>query len=204
MDDIILSGQHIEYTDKAVIMLHGRGADAHSILSLRDELDLETFALLAPQAPDHTWYPFSFMAPEKENEPYLSHSLNTIDRIVDAVMEGGKESYHIYFIGFSQGACLVLEYAARNARKYGGIVGFTGGLIGEDLKEDKYQGSFEGTTVFIGGSHRDAHVPLTRMNASAALLEKMGANVKMMIFEDSLHTIREEELAWVKNNILHT
>ncbi|MFC4873678.1 alpha/beta hydrolase [Negadavirga shengliensis] len=202
MEEVTLAGQNMEYAERAVIMLHGRGADAHSILTLKEVLGLEEYALLAPQAPDHTWYPYSFMAPEKENEPYLSRSLATIDRIVHGVMEAGKESERIYFVGFSQGACLCLDYVARHARRYGGVVAFTGGLIGEDLKESKYKGEFDNTPVFIGASHRDVHVPLARIKASAALLEDMGADVKTMIFEDTLHTIRREEVDWVKKNIL--
>ena len=202
MSDIIKAGKSIEVASKVAIMVHGRGATAQSIVSLKDHLNLGDFAILAPQAPGNTWYPYSFMAPDQSNEPAFSQSIQKVDNIVKEVLDKGFKPEQIYFIGFSQGACLSLEYAAQNAQKYGGVIAFTGGLIGEKLNSPKYSGKFAGTPVFIGSSHQDMHVPLSRIEASAELLEKMGAAVKTYIFQDSDHTIRQEEINWVNVNIL--
>lgn len=183
-------------------MIHGRGATAESILSLKEHLNLRDFALLAPQAPGNTWYPYSFMAPDSSNEPAFSNAIKMIDEIVGELYAKGFKSEQIFFIGFSQGACLTLEYATQNAKKYGGVIAFTGGLIGEKLIKDKYHGDFDGAKVFIGSSHKDMHVPLSRIENSVELIEKMGAQVKTLIFEDQNHTIRKEEVDWVNENIL--
>ena len=195
-------GEKLENAKKVAILIHGRGANANSILSLKDHLNLENFALLAPNATNNTWYPYSFMAPDEQNEPAFSEAIKTIDALVQDCIAKGISAENIYFIGFSQGACLTLEYTAQNARKYGGVIAFTGGLIGEKLNSEKYKGEFSNTPIFIGSSERDMHVPLTRIEESARLLEKMGAEVKTMIFKDPQHTIRQEEVEWVNENIL--
>lgn len=202
MSEIVFKGKPLNEAKKVAIMVHGRGATTQSILELSDYLRLEDFALVAPQAPGNTWYPYSFMAPDKNNEPSFSKSLQTIDGIVSDVKSKWFASEQIYFIGFSQGACLSLEYAAQNAQRWGGVIAFTGGLIGEHLNPSKYKGNFEGTPVFIGSSHQDMHVPLSRIEASADQLEKMGAKMKTLIFPDTYHTIRQEELEWVNQNVL--
>jgi phospholipase/carboxylesterase len=202
MHDIQTSGKSLSEAKKVAILLHGRGASADSILGLSDHLSLRDFALFAPQAPGNTWYPFSFMAPDEANAGNLKRAIATIDGLVDELHAKSFSSDQIYFIGFSQGACLSLEYATLNARKYGGIIAFTGGLIGEDLVYEKYKGDFVKTPVFIGCSHKDMHVPLQRVQESANLMEQLGANVKTMIFQDTQHTIREEEVDWVNKNIL--
>lgn len=202
MVEIKFGGKPIEEAKKVAIMVHGRGATADSIISLAPHLNLNDFALLAPQAPGNTWYPYSFMAPDQSNEPAFSNSMTTLDGIVKDLKSKGFTSEQIYLIGFSQGACLSLEYAAQNAQKWGGVIAFTGGLIGEKFDPSKYEGNFDGSPVFFGSSHKDMHVPLTRIEESAAQMEKMGANVKTLIFKDTLHTIREEEINWVNENIL--
>lgn len=202
MEQMIKAGEVLENADKVAIMLHGRGADAQGMLGLKGQLNLQGYALFVPQAANHSWYPYSFLAPEKENEPYLSSSLAKVDKIVKEIIKSGKELSQVYLIGFSQGACLALEYAARNAGNYGGILAFTGGLIGADLRKEKYQGNFLGSPVFLGASQKDMHVPLARINASAELLENMEAEVKTLTFDDAMHTIRKEELEWVNKNIL--
>lgn len=188
--------------EKVAIMIHGRGASADSIISLKEYLNLDDFAILAPQAPGNTWYPYSFMAPDSSNEPAFSNAIKMLDGVVGDLESQGFKSEQIFFIGFSQGACLSLEYATQHARKYGGVIAFTGGLIGEKLNRDKYKGDFEGTKVFIGSSHKDMHVPLSRIEESGELISKMGGNVKILIFEDSDHTIRQEEVDWVNENVL--
>jgi phospholipase/carboxylesterase len=202
MDELKHAGLSIEEAEKVAIMIHGRGANAASILSLQNNLNLKSYALLAPQAPENTWYPYSFMATDHMNEPSLSRAIGIIDKLVKELFEHGVKAENIFFIGFSQGACLALEYAARNAQKYGAVIAFTGGLIGEELNPQKYFGDFNGAPVFIGANHKDMHVPLARIEATANLMEKLGAKVKTMIFEDTSHSIRQEELDWVNENIL--
>lgn len=202
MTDLIQAGKDLKEASSAAILIHGRGASAQSIISLKSYLKLKDFALLAPQAEGNTWYPYSFMAPDESNQQSLKKSLGKIQKAFDQIVKKGIPTERIYLIGFSQGACLSLEFAALNAQKLGGVVAFTGGLIGEKLQPEKYKGNFEGTPVFIGSSNRDFHVPLTRIEESAQLLEKMGANVKTLIFDDPEHTIREEELEWVNEHLL--
>lgn len=202
MPEVKHEGKAIEAANKVAIMIHGRGASAASILSLSQYLNLDGFALLAPQAPGGSWYPYSFMAPDANNEPAFSKSIQIIGDIVKDLLEKGFSSDQIYFIGFSQGACLSLEYTSQNANKYGGVIAFTGGLIGENLNSAKYKGDFLGTPVFIGSSQKDMHVPLSRIEASAELVKNLGAEVKTLIFPDTLHTIRQEEIEWVNKHIL--
>lgn len=202
MHDVTHRGLPIEQAKKAAILIHGRGATAQSILSLSTQLRLDEFALLAPQADGNSWYPYSFMAPDQSNDPFLKNSLAKIQKVYDYLKDKGFPSDQIYFMGFSQGACLSLEFAARNAKKFGGVVAFTGGLIGEKLKKDNYSGNFEQTPVFVGSSDRDFHVPAERIEASADLLRGMGAEVTVNLFSDPQHTIRQEEIDWVNKHML--
>jgi phospholipase/carboxylesterase len=202
MNKLINEGQKPQKGKKAAILIHGRGASAESILSLKSYLKLDDFALIAPQAAGGTWYPYSFLAPDHSNQPALTNSLQQINDAFDSLIEEGVLASDIYLIGFSQGACLSLEFAARNAQKLGGVVAFTAGLIGEQINTDNYQGDFEGTPVLISGSQQDMHVPLERMQESETLLTKQGAKVKLLTFADSAHTIRQEEIDWVNQHIL--
>lgn len=202
MSNIKTAGKSLGQAKKAAIMIHGRGASAASILSLEKYLNLEDFALLAPQAEGNTWYPYSFMAPDLQNRTALESSISILEKCWEKLVEAGLEPENIVLIGFSQGACLSLEFASRNAQKLGGVIAFTGGLIGESLDPKKYQGDFQQTPIFIGSSDRDFHVPAARIKESAELMKKMGANVKVMLFDDPEHTIRQEEIDWVNINIL--
>jgi phospholipase/carboxylesterase len=202
MSNILREGKALDQAKKVAVMIHGRGASAESILGLAAYLKLSDFALIAPQAPGNTWYPYSFMAPDDSNQPSFSKSMQTIDAIVKDLIGKGFSSEQIYFIGFSQGACLSLEYTTQYAQRYGGVIAFTGGLIGEKFNPTKYHGDFKGTPVFIGSSHRDMHVPLSRIEESVKQIEKMGASVKTLIFQDTQHTIRQGEVDWVNENML--
>jgi phospholipase/carboxylesterase len=202
MSEIISAGLPLDQASKVAILIHGRGASASGIFTLRDHLNLDDFAVLAPEAVGNSWYPYSFMAPEESNEPAYSLAIQQLRDITDDLYNTGFTSEQIYLIGFSQGACLSLEFSARFAKKYGGVIAFTGGLIGQKIQSEKYSGSFEQTPVFIGSSKQDFHVPLERIKLSAELLVDMEANVKTLIFEDSDHTIRKEETDWVNSNIL--
>lgn len=203
MSEIVFAGKKLDKAKKVAILIHGRGATTQSILGLSDYLQFEDFALVAPQAPGNTWYPYSFMAPDQSNEPSFSNAMQIIDGIVTDLKSQGFSSEQIYFIGFSQGACLSLEYAAQNAQKYGGVIAFTGGLIGQQFNPEKYKGDFKGTPVFIGASQQDMHVPLSRIEESADQFQKMGADMKTLIFKDTYHTIRQEEINWVNAHILN-
>ncbi|MDR7129377.1 phospholipase/carboxylesterase [Algoriphagus sp. 4150] len=202
MTKIKVTGVPLAEAKKAAILIHGRGANAESILSLSQYLTLDEYALLAPEADGGTWYPYSFMAPDEANRAALSKSLERIKAAWDQIAQADIPSENVVLIGFSQGACLSLEFAAQHARKLGGVIAFTGGLIGEKIQEEKYSGDFEGTKIFIGSSEKDMHVPLSRIKDSETLLSRMGAKVKLLIFKDSNHTIRKEEIDWVNENIL--
>lgn len=192
--NIVTAGRPLDAASQALILLHGRGAGAGDILSLSAHLHTDHFALLAPQATNHTWYPFSFLAPPAQNEPWLSSALTLINNIVEEVVQAGIPSQQIYLAGFSQGACLTLEYTARNARRWGGIIAFTGGLIGDRIYPENYSGNFAGTPVFIGSSDPDPHVPVERVEATASLVSEMGAAVTKKIYANMGHTINEDEI----------
>src|SRR5690606_8859394 len=180
MTKLKTAGIPLSDAKKAAILIHGRGANAESILSLTKYLKLDDYALLAPEATEGTWYPYSFMAPDEANKAALTASMQTVNNAWRQVAEAGVSPDHVVLIGFPQGACLSLEFAAQNAQKLGGVIAFTGGLIGEEILEYKYSGDFGDTNIFIGSSERDAHVPLSRINESETLLSRMGAKVKLM------------------------
>ncbi|WP_114751574.1 alpha/beta hydrolase [Pleomorphovibrio marinus] len=199
---MIQAGLPFEKAKKVAILVHGRGSHAEQIITLSDHLLLDDFALLAPSATLGSWYPYSFMAPLKDNQPSLDKALVILDGAFQQCKASGFSTSEIFLIGFSQGACLSLEYAARNASEFGGVIAFTGGLIGEKIYQEHYHGNFNGSPIFIGASHEDVHVPLSRIKESANMLEDMGAKVNTLIFKDPHHTIREEEISWVNEHIL--
>jgi phospholipase/carboxylesterase len=188
------AGKALSETGKALILLHGRGGSAEDILSLADALPVEDFALFAPQAAGHSWYPYSFMALPAQNEPWLSSALNIIAQVVEDIKAQGVTEDKIWFTGFSQGACLMLEFITRNATRYGGAVAFTGGLIGDRIYPENYRGDFGGMPVFIGTSDPDPHVPVQRVQESAGVLTEMGANVTVKVYPGMGHTITGEEI----------
>ena len=179
----------------ALIMIHGRGASAEGIMQLASRLNVKDMALYAPQATNNSWYPYSFMEPVQENEPALSSALDVIGQLVDQIVADGISTDKIYFLGFSQGACLTLEYIARNAKRFGGAVAFTGGLIGEELELKNYTGDFAGTPVLITTGDPDTHVPLRRVNESADVLKGLNADVTLKVYKGRPHTISFEELS---------
>jgi len=199
--NIVSSGKKPGEATKTLIMIHGRGANAHDILSLADYLNVKDFALLAPEATNNAWYPYSFMAPVSQNEPWLSSSLKLIKDLVDDVIAKGISRENIYFLGFSQGACLTLEFVARNAERYGGVVAFTGGLIGDTIHTENYNGDFNNTPIFIGSSNPDPHVPVERVHESTKILESMNAVVTQKIYNGMGHTISEDEIDTVNKLI---
>jgi phospholipase/carboxylesterase len=188
------AGKALGNAEKVLIMIHGRGASAGDILRLAPHLSVEDYALSAPQATNHTWYPFSFMAQAEQNEPWLTSALDILAELVRDINDSGIKKENIYFLGFSQGACLTLEYVTRNATRYGGIVAFTGGLIGEEINLDNYSGDFAETPVFIGTGNPDPHVPVKRVLETQDILKKMNAKVMLEIYNNKPHSISPDEI----------
>jgi len=178
-----------------ILCVHGRGASAADILALADEFGVRDVAYLAPEAAGRTWYPSSFLAPMSDNEPFLSSALGVLDRIVHDLWQDhqiGPE--RVGLLGFSQGACLSLEYAARHARRYVAVVGLSGGLIGPPGTPREYAGAMDGTPVFLGTSDPDPHVPYARVVETKEVFAKMGATVDLRPYPGMPHTINEDEL----------
>ena len=201
--NIITAGKEIAPANKVLIMLHGRGGSAEDILSLSSHLNVKDFALLAPQATNNTWYPYSFLAPPSQNEPWLSSALQLVRELVDDMLSKGVPAGNIYFAGFSQGACLTLEFVTRNAAQYGGVAAFTGGLIGDKIYQENYKGDFHNTPVFIGTSDPDPHIPVERVYATTSILKEMNASVTEKIYPHMGHTINQDEIDLV-NQLIFT
>ena len=176
------------------IAIHGRGASADDILGLAREVAVDDVAYLAPEAAGHTWYPLSFLSPIERNEPFLTSALTTIERLVSTLESQGIPSDRIGLLGFSQGACLSLEFAARHPRQYAAVIAFSGGLIGPPGTPRTYTGSLAGTPVFLGCSDVDPHIPVERVRESAAVLKQMGAAVDTRIYPRMGHTVNHEEM----------
>lgn len=192
--NIITAGVALAEAKSALIMIHGRGASAESIVPLSSYLDIKDTAIFAPQATKHSWYPASFIAPVEANQPALDSALGVLDELVKDIVAAGIPTERIYFLGFSQGACLTLEYVTRNAANYAGVIAFTGGLIGEKIDRSNYKGDFGQTTVLITTGDPDAHVPLKRVKESAGLMEGMNARIHMVAYPAKQHTITNQEI----------
>jgi predicted esterase len=189
----------LEAANAAMVMVHGRGATAESILTLVPAIDTPGFAYLAPQAAGGTWYPNSFLAPIPSNEPGISSGLAAIADLVKRIGAAGIRPERTMLLGFSQGACLSLEYAARNADRYGGICGLSGGLIGPDDTPRNYAGSFDGTPIFLGCSDVDSHIPAERVRETSAVFERMGAAVSMRLYPGMGHIVNDDEVNHVRD-----
>ena len=195
---IMTAGEPLNRARAAMVMVHGRGASAENILDLAVELHQPGFAYLAPQAAGDTWYPYSFLAPLARNEPGLSSGLAAIANVLAQVAQAGIPLERTMLLGFSQGACLALEFVARNARRYGGVAGLSGGLIGPDGTPRDYPGSLVGTPVFLGCSDVDFHVPKERVELSAQVLQRLGGNVTMRLYPGMDHTVNQDEIDFVR------
>jgi phospholipase/carboxylesterase len=195
---VLVAGESLDRVQAAMVMVHGRGSTAENILGLTTELDRPGFAYLAPQAAGNTWYPHSFLAPLDANEPWLSSALAAIDTIFSQLAEAGIPPERVILLGFSQGACLSLEYAARHARRYGGAAGLSGGLIGPAVTPSNYQGSLDGTPVFLGCSDVDPHIPKKRVQESADMLRQLGGEVTARLYPGMGHTVNQDEIAFVQ------
>ncbi|MGF1505676.1 MAG: alpha/beta hydrolase [Anaerolineae bacterium] len=203
MTDVLTAGTPHEDATAAMILIHGRGATAESILTLTPEfagVD-EGIVYLAPQAEGYQWYPQGFMQPIEANEPHLSQALETIKALLERVNEAGIPAERTMLLGFSQGACLATEFGARNARRYGGIVGLSGGLIGPDGTPRDYDGAFDGTPVFLGCSDPDPHIPAARVRHTTEVLSRMGADVTEKLYPNMGHTVNKDEIEHVRRII---
>jgi len=195
------AGAPLDNARAAMILIHGRGASAQSILGLTRELDVEGVAYLAPQAAAHSWYPYSFMAPIDQNEPSLSSALGVLDALLGRIEEAGLPRARIALLGFSQGACLATEYAARHPQRYGGVFGLSGGLIGPEGTAFEYEGSMADTPVFLGCSDRDPHIPLDRVRETSSVFRQLGADVEERIYEGMGHTVNQDEIDVVQGQL---
>lgn len=195
---VLAAGAPLEEAKAAMIMVHGRGADAESILMLVEELDQPGFAYIAPQAAGNAWYPNSFLAPIESNEPWLSSALSFVEEALSKVEAAGLATDRTMLLGFSQGACLALEFAARHARRYGGLVGLSGGLIGPEGTPRDYAGSLDGTPVFLGCSDIDPHIPKERVLHSEEVLRGLGGEVTARLYANMGHTVNRDEIAFVR------
>ena len=191
---VVEAGAPLRRAKAAVVMLHGRGADAGDMLALAETLAQPDLAYLAPQAAGRSWYPHSFLAPIVRNEPFLSSALELLDRLLGRLGAQGLQPERVVLLGFSQGACVALEYAARHARRYGGVVGLSGGLIGPEGTPRDYAGQLAGTPVFLGCSDVDPHIPLDRVHETARVLGALGGAVAERIYPGMGHGINEDEV----------
>jgi phospholipase/carboxylesterase len=201
---IFTGGKKLREAKRALVLIHGRGGSAEDILTLADHLAVKDFALLAPEAAGNTWYPHSFLAPPAQNEPWLSSAIAVLEEVVDDIVAEGITKENIFFTGFSQGACLTLEFVTRNAVKYGGVAAFTGGLIGDRIYPENYKGSFGQMPLFIGSGDPDMHVPVKRVEETVAILDSMGAKVTLQLYPGRAHTISPDELALANKLVFNT
>ena len=197
---VLAAGEELSKARAAMILVHGRGASAADIMTLAAELMQPGFAYLAPQAAGNTWYPYPFTAPMESNEPYLSSALEVLTTVLSSVEET-VPAERVVLLGFSQGACLALEFAARHARRYGAVVGLSGGLIGPEGTPRDYPGDFGGTPTFLGCSDVDPHIPKERVIASGDVFERMGARITVRLYPGMPHTVNEDEIRTVNEVI---
>jgi phospholipase/carboxylesterase len=195
------AGNPLDKAKGVLILLHGRGGTASDILSLGEEFNLRDVAIIAPQANNNSWYPYGFMSPEDENQPALNSALQLLGELVDELLEKGFSPEDIYVAGFSQGACLALEYVARSGKHFGGVIAFTGGLVGENIVITNYKANLDDTPILITTGDPDPHVPLARVKESVDILEGLGADVTLEVHEGRPHTITRYEVESAKKLI---
>jgi predicted esterase len=195
---VLFAGVAVERARAGAILVHGRGADARDILGLAPEIDPGDVAFAAPEAAGHTWYPFSFLSPIEDNEPGISSGLRVLNALTMRFETAGIPSERVLLVGFSQGGCLALEYAARHARRFGGIAGLSAGLIGPPRTPRDYAGSFDGAPAFLGCDDNDPHIPRERVVETSEVFERMGAVVTMRLYARMGHGINQDEVGIVR------
>ena len=191
---VATAGVDPEQAKAAMILVHGRGASAESMLLFADEFEVNDIHYRAISADRHTWYPQSFLAPKEQNQPGISSGLQSIYDQITFLNNAGIDSDHIVLLGFSQGACLASEFAARHPQRFGGLVALSGGLIGPEVSIDNYSGSFEGTPIFLGCSDKDPHIPKERVDETANILDSLNAEVTKRIYPNMGHTVNQDEI----------
>ena len=195
---LLVAGTPIADAVGALVLVHGRGASAEGMLDLARHLRAERFAWVAPQAMGHTWYPYSFLAPLPQNQPHLDSALALLGAATDALAREGIPAERQVLVGFSQGACLALEFAARSDRRWGGVAGLSGGVIGPPGTTWERPRGVAGTPVFLGCSDVDPHIPVARVHETAALFTSLGAVVDTRIYPGMPHTINDDEVVAVR------
>jgi predicted esterase len=194
---ILTAGAPLTEAQLAIVLIHGRGATAESMFAFAQELPTEGAALLSPQADGSQWYPYSFLEPIERNEPWLSSALRFLERLVAHVDDDGPGRGRTVLVGFSQGACLMLEFLVRHAAHFGGVAGLSGGLIGPPGTPRSYDGSLAATPVFLGCGDRDPHIPVARVEETRDVLAGMGADVDARIYPGMGHTVNADEIVAV-------
>lgn len=189
-------GAPLEDARVATVLVHGRGDSAHGILGLASVVNSPGTAFLAPEARHNVWYPHTFLAPTEENEPWLSSALSAVDAAVSAATGAGLPREKVVLLGFSQGACLVTEYAARQGGRFGGVVALSGGVIGDHVDRARYAASLGGTPAFFGCSDVDPYIPVERVTESVALYRDLGAVVEERIYPGFTHSVNQDEVDW--------
>ncbi|WP_336135657.1 alpha/beta hydrolase [Natronomonas amylolytica] len=198
---LVTAGTPLDAAEAAVVLVHGRGATAKSIVGMADEFHHDGVAFLAPQAARNTWYPNSFLAPVESNEPGRSSGLQAISDVIEEANDAGIPTERVMLLGFSQGACLASEFVAQTPRRYGGLAVLSGGVIGPEGKAMDYEGDLDGTPVFLGCSDVDPHIPEERVHETADVFEGMDADVTTRIYEGMGHGVNEDELAHVSGMV---
>ncbi|MFW6384461.1 MAG: alpha/beta hydrolase [Halodesulfurarchaeum sp.] len=192
---LLEAGTPLEEASAALVLAHGRGASARSILGLGEEVHRDGLALLAPQAAGRQWYPESFLAPVEANEPGRSSGIRALDEALERAHDAGIPTDRVVLAGFSQGACLASEFVATNPTRYGGLAALSGGLLGESVDPGDYEGDLAGTPVFLGCSDVDPHIPAERVRETAAVFESLSAAVDTRLYEGMAHTVNRDELS---------
>jgi phospholipase/carboxylesterase len=194
-ENTLCFGEMFPKTTKAIIMIHGRGSEAADIVnSFEGVLPVYDYYIVAPNAANRSWYPYSFLVPQEDNEPMLGVALNLLQELLSDLIDTGYQRRDIFILGFSQGACLALEFAARNGAEFGGVFALSGGLIGDHIDDGLYKGDFNGTPVFLGCSDVDSHIPLERVKESSAVFRRLGASVTEKIYPGMGHTVNKDEI----------
>ncbi|MFC7056911.1 alpha/beta hydrolase [Halovenus salina] len=198
---LVTAGESLDRAEAVVIMVHGRGARARGILGMAGEFDAEGVAYLAPQAQRNEWYPQSFLSPVEANEPGRTSGLQAIGDALAEAERAGIPPERVLIMGFSQGGCLATEYVARNPRRYGGLAALSGGLIGEEVEPEDYEGDLAKMPAFFGCSDIDPHIPEERVHESAEVFERLGADVETRLYEGMGHTVNQDELDYVSSMV---
>jgi phospholipase/carboxylesterase len=195
---VVYAGVPLQHARAAIVMLHGRGGTAADILTVAEHLGQPDFAFVAPEAADNVWYPLKYGAPLAANEPWLSSALLAVEALVDRIEEAGVPPERLIFLGFSQGACIALEFAARRPRRYGGVAGLSGALMGPPGTPRDHHGSLAGTPIFLGCGDRDEHFSTETVDHASEVMRRLGGDVTERIYPNMGHIIHQDELEFVR------